>query len=860
MSYDNKFKKRTSSAAATTNHRTTITDRKYHDSQLQKISERIKELDEKIKSLHFVVPDKETFAKEKSDIIQELNDTKSERESHFTEKRSIDAELKILNDEITAKFDAIGKLKSKLRYKTAEKVDEVIIKLEKQLPRMKMKPPEQRRIEQEISDLRQSKDKVVEFGKLQKEVNILKDKQKELRGKKQENIKHITSVKQKESATKALLESHKKVVNETWDLYKSTLSQRDSFKNEKDELQKQKHELVVTYQREHRAANLKGDIIKRHEPDEKVKERGSGYKAKSVIQRKKPLDEKISSCDVLLAYIDKQTSQHALVTEEQVKLMQASSESLGVADTVDGKSSGAEDIYRGIKRRPSKRERRKRQHTSELSKRIDLHVVVLEKFVSLGIVPPSTVADLKAAAAKIRNKKISLKEEQAEIMKQSEPRRAKSIPSLANKPDHSPIDDDGLKKRDEDEKEDFSTRDDSNDSLLNNKKKSMSLQLGWRHKSCPSLVSDAVDKHYMDLESPASSNATTRGFGSGTSDDELESPVGVMSAPSFVDRLEPMLRTGSVEDEKPAQQLISFVAGGEKLDAVIRFHEKGSHKVHFASDVVQRDEQVVGSDYENATENFTENSSSAAENNLGSSRRDEASEGVAVGELVNDIVDGHNSNQIKDSMNSEGDAGRNKCLETKNINEADHEIQESLNEKLEEKSEMFMDSSEQKSSVVCGRDEKASDGIEKLNRITSDELIFDLEVKSIDCVDEQIEDDSNRLRLDSKDNALNRLGDKYSSCEQSGEDTDSELDIGPGSINPKDNGDAFLQFPIDDVCDAKSVEEEMLSPNANNKHHSMQGIRIPGAFPIVSVGSCSPRKTSNELVDQNNTDGVFVET
>merc|ERR1712189_135896 len=108
-----------------------------YENQLQKFAARLKEIEEELKSLHIQAPKKEFWFAEKSRISQSLDDVKSEREKHFADKKLVDADLKNVNLDIQTKHDSIGKLKSKLRYKTQERVDEVIAKLEKQLPRLK---------------------------------------------------------------------------------------------------------------------------------------------------------------------------------------------------------------------------------------------------------------------------------------------------------------------------------------------------------------------------------------------------------------------------------------------------------------------------------------------------------------------------------------------------------------------------------------------------------------------------------------------------------------------------------------------------------------------------------------------------
>eukprot|EP00112_Aurelia_sp_Birch-Aquarium-sp1_P018603 Seg4459.2 transcript_id=Seg4459.2/GoldUCD/mRNA.D3Y31 product="hypothetical protein" protein_id=Seg4459.2/GoldUCD/D3Y31 len=228
--------------------------RRIFEKEIEELTAKYKEIEEELKSLNFKVPDKEFYSAQRNEDLVDLNLAKTRRENQFKEKRVVDADLRNVNQEIQTKFDAINKLKSSLKYKNPERVDQVIRNIEKQLQRTQLKPLEERRFLQEISELKASKAKIQDFRNLEEEVKALKEKQKDLRDRRDENVKQITTLKQEETAARKRMEEHKRIEDEDWTTYKGNLSERDRLRNLREECIKKKKGLAEKFKKEHAAS------------------------------------------------------------------------------------------------------------------------------------------------------------------------------------------------------------------------------------------------------------------------------------------------------------------------------------------------------------------------------------------------------------------------------------------------------------------------------------------------------------------------------------------------------------------------------------------------------------------------------
>ncbi|XP_065063364.1 uncharacterized protein LOC135689929 [Rhopilema esculentum] len=565
--------------------------KKRFEREIFELSAKIKDIEEKLKSLNPKIPDKSHYAALRSEHQGKLSDVKAQRDSQFKEKRIVDAQLREVNQEVQTKNDAIGKLKSNLKYKNVEKVDNVIRRLEAQLQRMQMKASEERRMRQEISDLQGSKTKIQDLKDLEGEVILLRAKQKDLRARRDENLQLITSIKREETEAKSVLEQHKKAEDEEWAIYKENLSRRDQLRNQRDSLLKRKRELTDQFRKNQSSLRdiwARKDLQWGHllnDQDSKSKEQNPMQGLQIVTERKKPFEDDIMHCNVLLSFLEKyetQTDGKEFEGSEQKTAQEVSSEP-------------KDDIYQGVKRRPSKRERRRKQHFAEASKKLELHVSVLERFVSLGIQPPASLVDLPRAKSAIEEKKKYFMEKQLYITKQSSIKRAKSNPfivPMSNTDNLLTTNNIGL---------DMEAG--TNGPEEENQRKNSFFYNRRRHKSCPSLhktVDESSDKDAQFLRNETSDRDSTQSISGSNSEYEPESPRSTTSSSSFgkfrssYDDLKAAtseLPTGFIESRSPdSEEKLQFYYDDEREAKDSRFDDsrkssKFQLKVHFANDI-----------------------------------------------------------------------------------------------------------------------------------------------------------------------------------------------------------------------------------------------------------------------------------
>ncbi|XP_037079661.1 trichohyalin-like [Pollicipes pollicipes] len=95
--------------------------------------------------------------------------------------RQTDERLQALAPRITETRHAIFKLRDKLKYRTAQQVDDAVLRLEKQVQTQNFKLREEEKVVREINDLKKSKRTLREYDAKKKELDALTQNQRGLR-------------------------------------------------------------------------------------------------------------------------------------------------------------------------------------------------------------------------------------------------------------------------------------------------------------------------------------------------------------------------------------------------------------------------------------------------------------------------------------------------------------------------------------------------------------------------------------------------------------------------------------------------------------------------------------------------------
>jgi len=435
-----------------------------------------------------------------------------------------------------------------------------------------------------------------DFVEGEEEIKRLKEKQKKLRGKITESVQIIKAIKQDETAAKSMLDQHRAAEDNEWTIYKENLARRNNLNSEKDRLfqeRKNLKEQLRKLQHPRGDFNSKRDsllglqqVLVLSEQQTRTRDQSHSY-TRTITEKKRPFEDEIMQCGVLLTYLERHESQ----AEPSVDVKE-----VGATNEVEGnellfRGGGSElvpdeGIYHGVNRKPSKKERRRRQHVGETAKKLEHQIVVVEQFYSLGIQLPATVADIPEAKRAIREKKKFLRDSQKQTMDVMKMQRAKSNPYIASF---------GLKNKDTAENSEtkssdlFHEKNASKDDLMGNEIQS-SLSLRKKHKSCPSIPGAM---QLAELDSPYPS--PSKEISASNSEYDLDSIGSIASSTTSMTDV----KSNASEEKRKSlvvDEMLDFTDA--KVESEFAKQSKGQHRVHFAAQVTVDQESIPNGDLE----------------------------------------------------------------------------------------------------------------------------------------------------------------------------------------------------------------------------------------------------------------------
>lgn len=357
-------------------------NKKKHEDEVEAVQNEIKE---KETQLHMLT--EENFQ-------NQLKATRAEKVAVIEKLKKIDTDLKSLSQQITKKKGNQDQLQSRLHYRSDDRIDEAIRRLEWQMKVQNFKLTEEKKIVAEIDSLKRSKKDLSQFLATKKEVDEIRDRQRRMREERDHYQKIVNQLRNKEDDLKRSGEDKK--------------GKLSVLKKEIDKLYSKKRHMVQEYRQQEKEYNevkvemknqKKRDSFKRKEESKSHMEAFQNDIEEYGMQRD-PYEDEIKLCNTLINYLQK-----FQVTEDEVE---EPSKIPGVVDALDdGKyillKKTEDNEYSSI--RPTKRRPSKKGKKFSVTKPITHAPQIFSQFASLTLNAPSTIAEILVSIEQIQARK-----------------------------------------------------------------------------------------------------------------------------------------------------------------------------------------------------------------------------------------------------------------------------------------------------------------------------------------------------------------------------------------------------------------------------------------------------------------------
>ncbi|XP_064596678.1 uncharacterized protein LOC135463348 [Liolophura sinensis] len=372
-----------------------------------------KKFDEEIESILKIIREKEAEIKgtsgkpddTKGQTLARLRAIRAEKEATIDQRKKIDISLKALNTEITKSMGALSRLQSNLHYKSEEKIEEAIRRLDYQLKNQNFRLSEEKKIVAEIDSLKRSKKVLSQFLAQKKEVDEMRAKQRKLREDREVDYprlyKQVSSLKSQEDDLR-----RKNSVNK---------SKNETVKKELDELYEQKRHLVSEFKKYEKEYYGLKDEVRKKQRQESLKKREEEKRAHVEAQQKElaeyesqkePFEDEKLLCNTLITYL-----QRFLTTDLDPSAGDEASPSApgGPAPAIshqDGMyvllKKPDEELFGGISRKGKKGSKKKKL---PMHKPVTHTPQIFSQFSSLALSAPSNISEVPACLEKLQGRK-----------------------------------------------------------------------------------------------------------------------------------------------------------------------------------------------------------------------------------------------------------------------------------------------------------------------------------------------------------------------------------------------------------------------------------------------------------------------
>ncbi|XP_061180517.1 DNA ligase 1-like isoform X2 [Saccostrea echinata] len=368
-------------------------NKKRFEEELEQLSSRIRDLENELKKLQ--PSQKGDIASKRSEKIEIINTLKT-----------IDTEIRALTADVTKRRAALDRLQSNLVYKNEKKIDDAVGKLEYQLKRTNFKLSEEKKIVAEIDKLQRSKKVLVQYVAQKKEMDDVRERQRQLREERDRLQKVVNRIRMEEDSIRRSNHDRKLKL--------------DQVKRELDELHEIKRRMVQDYkasEKEYQDVKQEEIKVKRQEGLIKKQERRNTMESfqqdlEVYGTARKPFEDEVNLCNTLINYLKKFNTAADETIDDTEPSPRASGWSLIKAaisnELEDGKyvllkkDEDEEFPDRRLRRckRPSKKGRKQ-----SVMKSLTHPPQIFSQFASLNLNAPSNISEIPASLEQLHARK-----------------------------------------------------------------------------------------------------------------------------------------------------------------------------------------------------------------------------------------------------------------------------------------------------------------------------------------------------------------------------------------------------------------------------------------------------------------------
>lgn len=368
-------------------------NKKRFEEDLEQISNRIRDLEIEQKKLQ--PSQKGDIASKRTEKIEIINTLKA-----------IDTEIRAISADVTKRRAALDRLQANLVYKNEKKIDDAVGKLEYQLKRTNFKLSEEKKIVAEIDKLQRSKKVLVHYVAQKKEMDDVRERQRQLREERDRLQKVVNKIRIEEDSIRR--SNHDRKIK------------LDQVKKELDEMHETKRRIVQDFkalEKEYKDVKQEENKVKRQGSFIKKQERRNTMESfqqdlEVYGTARMPFEDEVNLCNTLINYLKKFNMASDETAEETESLPRASGWSLIKAaisnELEDGKyvllKKDEEEEFpdRRLKRgkRPSKKSKR-----NSVLKSLTHTPQIFSQFASLNLNAPSNVSEIPASLEQLNARK-----------------------------------------------------------------------------------------------------------------------------------------------------------------------------------------------------------------------------------------------------------------------------------------------------------------------------------------------------------------------------------------------------------------------------------------------------------------------
>ncbi|XP_070209508.1 uncharacterized protein [Littorina saxatilis] len=357
-----------------------------------------------------------------SSFTDGLKGLRAEKNANIERRKKIDADLQKLNKDISEMMHNISRLESTLHYRSEDKIDEAIRRLEWNLKVQNFKLSQEKKIVAEIDSLRRSKKTLMQYLSMKKDKDAMRDKQRRMREERDYYFHKVTELKQKEEKLRGDNMGQK--------------AKAERLKKELDKLYEAKRQMVQVYKKQReeffddRDKRRHESFKKRHEEKQAIQAAIREERKQVEVEKAAVYDDEICLCNTLLHYLQRFVSNTDLdsslpgvtVTPATAAITSPSEEAppsaVGPAEELeDGQyvllRKSDDDNYVSCSAKHAARKNRRSRKPS-MVKRINHTPEVLSHFLKLNLNAPTTVAEILASLEQLRARKLHYEREAEE--------------------------------------------------------------------------------------------------------------------------------------------------------------------------------------------------------------------------------------------------------------------------------------------------------------------------------------------------------------------------------------------------------------------------------------------------------------